>query len=166
MGLTLWSWYLGLTWVRYGLAYGQAVIHRTLGPYGLAFWAPHMVTLWACPYGQARIHRTLGLYGIAIWAPHGSIKGVLIWACPYGNHRGPLWALYLGPTWVLYGRAHMGLLSGPACVHYGQPILECPYVIHMGPIRACPYRQTGIHSILGLNRLTVWVHMGPLWACP
>ena len=152
----IWACYLGHTWVHYWRVYmrvsalGLAVWdHHTWGPYWLDIWAPHG-SIMGSPYWLGRIHHKLGPYGIAIWALHRSIMGVLIWAYPYGTHREPLWAWYLGPT----------------CVHYGQLILDCPYVIHMGPIRACPYRQTGIHPILRLNRFIIWAHLVPVWACP
>ena len=78
------------------------------------------------------------------------------------TNRGPLSAWYLGPTWVLYGRTHMCLLSGP---HMGS-VWVFPYGLdRMGPIWACLYGQTRIHAILGLNRLTIWAHMFPLRAC-
>ena len=48
--------------------YGQARIHPTLVPYGLAIWASHEsfmgVPIW---YGQSRIHHTRGPHGLAIW---------------------------------------------------------------------------------------------------
>ena len=51
-------------------------------PYGT-----YMGPIWACTCWQARIHPTLGPYGIAIWAPHGSIMGLTVWD-PYGFYMG------------------------------------------------------------------------------
>ena len=43
--------------------------------------------IWACTCWQACIHPTLGPYGIAIWAPHWSIMGLTVWD-PYGFYMG------------------------------------------------------------------------------
>jgi len=52
------------------------------------------VSLWICPYGTH-----IGPI----------IIGVPIRGSQYTSHTGPIWACYLGPTWVHYGRAHMSL---------------------------------------------------------
>ena len=120
------------------------------------------------------VHRTLGLYGLAIWAPHVSFMCVSLLAqCEMFTDL-PIWAWYLGPTWVLYGFALMSLVSWLhmrplwACpywlVHMG-PLLAWPYGTHMGPIRSCPYGQARIHPTLGPYGIAIWAHMGPLRAC-
>ena len=51
-----------------------------------------------------------------LWAAHMRLSAL----DPYGSyisHTGPKWACYLGPTWVLYGSAHMGLT---VCEPYGR----------------------------------------------
>ena len=92
--------------------------------------------LWAC------------FYELGIWGPHGSFMGLSVWESPYTSHTGPIWACYLGPTWVLYGRvlyalahmgnpvyiahwAYMGLISRP----HMRPLWGCPHgLVRMGPI--------------------------------
>jgi len=48
------------TWVLYGR------VHMCL-----SVWNPCGSYMSVSAYGQARIHPTLGPYGLAIWAPHG-----------------------------------------------------------------------------------------------
>jgi len=72
-----------------------------------------------------------------------------IWVGPYGLGRmgpsqmGPILACYLGPTWVSYGRAHMGkLVYIPHWPNMG--LLSRP---HMGTLWAFPYGL--VHMISG-----------------
>ena len=65
----------------------------------------------------------------------------------------------------------MGSLVAFPYVHYGQPILDCPWVTHMGPIRACPYGigrigPSHMGPILACYLGPTWVYYGqPIWAC-
>ena len=87
------------------------------------------------------------------------------------SNTGPIWACYLGPTWVLYGRAHMSLTVWdshgsyigkpvyiPQWAHMGLIAVWAPHGSNMGvPIFACPYTVYPYGSII-----THGVHMGLL----
>ena len=97
----IWACYLGPTWVLYGRSHMGVTVWDS-------YWSYMGVPIWV-----TRIHPTLGPYMIAIWATLGSIIGVSLCACPLGrmgpSHMGPILACYLGPIWVIYGLAHMGI---------------------------------------------------------
>ena len=121
--------------LRESCPYEQARIHRTLGLYGLAIWSPHgsFMGVSICdPYGSITGLSIMGpvcdVYGlthmglvfgphmghlrvcpyeVGILAPHGSIMSLSIWTSPYTSLTGPIWACFLGPTWVLCGHVHM-----------------------------------------------------------
>ena len=150
MSLPLCACYLGPTWVLYGVDHmGKPYTSHT----GL-IWACYLGPTWVF-YGKSGIHPTLGPYGIAIWAPHskpvyityGSYMGVPIWTYPYTPHTRSICACYLGPTWVLYGCAHIGLtVWDPYESYMGVHIWASPYISHTGPIKAC-YLDACLHCL-------------------
>ena len=76
---------------------------------------------------------------------------------------------YLVPTWVLYGRALMGLsicdpygsimglsIMGPVCDVYGFTNMGLVFGPHMGHLRVCPY-EVGILAPHGsIMSLSIW----------
>ena len=73
--------------------------------------------------------------------------GLSIWASPYTSHTGPIWACYLGPTWVFHGSVHMVLsvwdtygsfmgLSKWVCLY--ELAIWAPY----GSIMGSPYHRS------------------------
>ena len=134
MGMTVWDSYgsnMGVSiWVT-----RIHPTHPTLGPYMIAIWSPHgsfMGVSLCDPYGSIMGLSIMGpvcdVYGlthmglvfgphmghlrvcpyeVGILAPHGSIMSLSIWTSPYTSLTGPIWACFLGPTWVLCGHVHM-----------------------------------------------------------
>ena len=117
------------------------------------------------------------------WASrqHIRVHPVRLRAAETQRQWGPMLVLYgralicllFGPTWVLYGHAHIGkpvyiahwahmcLRSGPHTCH----LWACPYTSHTGPTRACYLGPTHVFFGLVLMCLLSAPHMSPIWAC-